>query len=147
MLTFQRSLLLSIAALCFSCQRNDTKLDNKASELASEGHHMENKKEAVWQEGAEIFYVLKDQSSLPVQKNPPTSFYVRGKIERGKFKPDSNVLGLGTLATAGRYGWLELNSKNFFPMESDRKAETPFVKGYLTDAGFTPAEREVIDSP
>lgn len=100
-----------------------------------------------WQEGAEVFFVLKSREVVPSQKAPPTGFYVRGKIERGRFKPKSMVLGIGDLATSGHYGWLELNSKEFFPMESDRKADMPFIKGYIVKDEFKPSERDVIDAP
>lgn len=99
-------------------------------------------------DGTELFFVLKDQSVISAQKaEVPKSFYVKGILENGRFKVTSNVLGLGELATSGRYVWLELGSGEFFPMESDQKANTPFVKGYVTKEGFVPSEREVINTP
>lgn len=115
--------------------------DNKEEETKS------IKNDQNWQEGAEVFFVLKSREVIPSQKAPPEGFYVRGKIERGRFKPKSMVLGIGDLAKGGHYGWLELNSKEFFPMESDRKADMPFIKGYLIKEEFKPSEREVIDAP
>lgn len=98
-------------------------------------------------EGADVFFLFRTKEIIAAQKTPPEGFYVRGKIERGRFRPKSGVLGVGDLARGGRYGWLELNSKDFFPMESDRKADMPFVKGYVNDNNFIPSERDVIDSP
>lgn len=108
---------------------------------------MSNKVDLNLQEGAEVFFVLKNREIVPSQKAPPEGFYVRGKIERGRFRPKSMVLGIGDLASDGRYGWLELNSKEFFSMESDQKADMPFIKGYLIKEEFKPSEREVIDAP
>ncbi len=98
-------------------------------------------------DGTEVFFMLKNQSVVSAQKTAPEGFYVKGVMEGGRFSAQSNVLGIGQLATSGRYGWLELNSREFFPMESDQKANTPFVKGYITPQGFVPSEREVIDTP
>jgi hypothetical protein len=100
-----------------------------------------------WQEGSEVFFILRNQNIVPVKKAPPDCFYVKGIIEDGKFIPKGNVLGVGELAKSGRYGWLELSSKEFFPMESDKKALTPFVKGYMTDDGFMPSIREIFSEP
>lgn len=102
-----------------------------------------------FQEGSEVFFVVKTRELIPSQKATPEGFYVKGKIERGRFKPKSGVLGIGNLANEGdgRFGWLELNSKEFFPMESSRKADMPFLKGYMIEEEFKPSEREVIDMP
>lgn len=100
-----------------------------------------------WQEGAEVFFVLLANKIVPAEKTPPHGFYVKGIIENRRFKPLSQVLGIGELENSGRYGWLELNSQEFFPMESDRKAEVPFVKGFMTPKGFVPSLRDVIDTP
>lgn len=102
------------------------------------------RKTQVFSDGTEVFFCLKNQSVL---SSAPDGFYVKGIMENGRFNATSNVLGLGQLATSGRYGWVELNSGEFFPMESDQKANTPFVKGYITKDGFIPSEREVIDTP
>lgn len=98
-------------------------------------------------DGSEVFFVLKNNSVISAQKTPPEGFYIKGQIQGGRFIATSEVLGIGQLATAGRYGWLELNSAEFFPMESDQKADSPFVKGYITPQGFVPSERDVIDIP
>ncbi len=98
-------------------------------------------------DGTEVFFMLHDQKVLAAQKEAPKGFYVKGIMEGGRYVPSSGVLGIGELAKAGRYGWLELNSREFFPMESDQRANTPFVKGYITDQGFVPSEREVINTP
>ncbi|MCA9507282.1 MAG: hypothetical protein KC505_02530 [Myxococcales bacterium] len=108
---------------------------------------METQKHSTFNDGTEVFFILKNQNVVNNQKTLPNDFYVKGIMENGRFKATSQVLGLGELATQGRYGWIELNSKEFFPMESDQKANTPFVKGYMTDSGFYPSEREVIDAP
>lgn len=98
-------------------------------------------------EGSDAFFMLCDQKVIEANKQPPETFYIKGIIDSGEFLPKSDVLGVGDLATNGRYGWLELKSKEFFPMESDKKAETPFVKGYVTDKGFVPSTRTVFDEP
>jgi len=100
-------------------------------------------------EGTDLFFVLSSQELLLAEKTPPNDFYIKGVVQNKKFKPMSQVLGIGELANSasGRYGWLELNTQEFHPMESDRKAETPFVKGYMTAKGFVPAIRDVIDVP
>lgn len=100
-----------------------------------------------WPDNTEVFFVLSTQEILPQQKQVPTSFYVSGIIRNGEFVNKSQVLGIGELATDGRYGWLELQSKEFNPMESSKKAQTPFVKGYLTKKGFVPSSREVFSEP
>ena len=99
------------------------------------------------QEGTEVFFVINTREIILSQKATPEGFYVRGKIERGRFRPKGGVLGIGNLATEGRYGWLEINTKEFFPMESDKKADMPFLKGYMVEDEFKPSEREVIDGP
>lgn len=98
-------------------------------------------------DSTEVFFILKNQEIIPAQKLVPDSFYVTGIIRNGQFIHKSQVLGIGELATSGRYGWLELNSKEFNPMESPKKAITPFVKGYLTKGGFVPANREIYSEP
>lgn len=102
-------------------------------------------------DGAEVFFILRDQKIVPIaaDKTIPSSFYIKGVIEGGDFVPKSAVLGVGDLAKDGtRYGWLELKAKEFYPMESDKKALTPFVKGYITsDGSFVPSMREVFDEP
>lgn len=108
---------------------------------------MQGNNKEIWQENTEVFFILRNQQMEEVQKNVPSSFYVKGIITNGEFIPKSGVLGIGELATSGRYGWLELKSKEFYPMESDRKVITPFVKGYMTDNGFVPSVREVFDAP
>lgn len=111
-----------------------------------QGHTQEN-----WHDGTEVFFILNTQQIVPVQnKQTPQSFYVKGIIEEGQFNPKSGVLGIGELAgqDAGRYGWLELLSREFYPMESDRKAMTPFVKGYMIpNKGFVPSHRDVFNEP
>lgn len=98
-------------------------------------------------DGSEAIFLISSQSIIADSKSKPEGFYIKGTIHDGKFHPNSEILGIGELATQGRYGWLELNSRIFFPMESDQKANTPFIKGYLTDNGFIPSIREVIDIP
>jgi hypothetical protein len=117
------------------------KTENKAMNVQL---HQDSKD---WAEGTELFFLLLTQELVLAEKTPPTGFYVKGTFQNKKFKPTSQILGIGELATSGRYGWLELNSKEFFPMESDRKAESPFVKGYMMPQGFVPSVREVITTP
>lgn len=103
--------------------------------------------EQEWQNGSEVFFILNNQQLIEAQKYPPDGFYIKGIIEEQKFIPKSTVLGAGELAKTGRYGWLELHSCTFHPMESDKKALTPFVKGYMTDNGFLPSVRDVFEEP
>ncbi len=98
-------------------------------------------------EGYEVIFTLRSQSVKQRDKDIPLDFYVLGKIVDGQFITTSEVLGQGELATKGRKGWLELNSKEFFPEESGRRAQTPFVSGYMTDRGFVPSKREIAISP
>lgn len=98
-------------------------------------------------DGTEVFFILFDQKVVEAPKQVPESFYIKGVIEGGQFTPKSDVLGVGELAKEGRYGWLELSSREFYPMESDKKALTPFVKGYMTGKGFMPSMREVFKEP
>ncbi len=100
-----------------------------------------------YQNGSEVFLVLRDQQIQGSQKHPPSTFYIKGLMENNEFVPKSSILGNGELATKGRYGWLELGSCEFFPMESDKRAKTPFVKGYMTPEGFFPSARDVFSEP
>lgn len=100
-------------------------------------------------DGSEVFFILKNQQIIPIDsdKKTPSTFYIKGLMEGGEFIPKSTVLGVGDLAKDGRYGWLELKTKEFNPMESDKKAVTPFVKGYMNGESFIPSMREVFDEP
>jgi hypothetical protein len=98
-------------------------------------------------DGTDVFFILFDQKIIEAPKQVPESFYIKGVIEGGEFNPKSDILGVGELAKEGRYGWLELLSKEFYPMESDKKAVTPFVKGYMVGKGFVPSMREVFKEP
>lgn len=108
---------------------------------------MQEQHEPSWQDGSEVFYVLKNQKIVVAEKQMPETFYIKGLIEDGQFIPKSSILGTGDLGKTGRYGWLELRTGSFNPMESPVKAVTPFVKGYMTDRGFVPSVREVFDEP
>lgn len=99
------------------------------------------------EDGSEAFFILLDQSIVEAHKQTPEHLYIKGVIEGGRFSPKSEILGVGDLAKEGRYGWLELSSKQFYPMESDKRAITPFVKGYMTQEGFAPSTREVYKNP
>lgn len=102
-----------------------------------------------WQDGTEVFFILHNQQMIPAEKHTPDQFYIKGQISNGAFMPTSEVLGIGEMGTGndGRYGWLELHSRQFFPMESDKRADTPFVKGYMTKQGFVPSLRDVLSEP
>src|SRR5262245_18717332 len=106
---------------------------------------MQDSIEQKWQDSTEVYFLLATQEMIEVKKHPPEGFYVKGVVEGGQFVPKSSILGIGELAKEGRYGWLELNTKEFFPMESDRKATTPFVKGFQTEGGFIPSVRDVFN--
>lgn len=108
---------------------------------------MQNKNPEGFDDGTEVFFVLSDQQLVHVQKQTPEGFYIKGLIESGEFVPKSPVLGNGELSEKGRYGWLELGSREFFPMESDKRATTPFVKGHMTQKGFVPSLRDVFSEP
>lgn len=100
------------------------------------------------QDGTKVFFILDERQVIPAQKHMPNSFYVEGVIEDGKFVSKSNVMGVGEMAASGeQYGWLELSTVEFHPMESARKAETPFVKGFMTRKKFKPSNREVFNAP
>ena len=98
-------------------------------------------------EGHEVLFILRSQSVKKRDSEIPLDFYVLGKIADGQFISTSDVLGQGDLANSGRKGWLELNSKEFFPEESGRRAQTPFVSGYMTDKGFLPSKRKIAITP
>ena len=134
----------------YGCQRTtpfQSKIKTKQALLSSENTHMKERESTNWQNGTEVFFILNNQEVVHVQKYIPEGFYIKGVIMNGEFEPKSGVLGTGELAKTGRYGWLELKSKEFYPMESDRKAFTPFVKGYITPQGFIPSLRDVFDEP
>jgi hypothetical protein len=124
------------------CQKNP---ETNISHNHIEAKIMQDKSPNPWQDGTEVVFILANQKLIESPRIAPEGFYVRGIMENNQFKPKSAILGIGELATNGRYGWLELISKEFFPMESDRKALTPFVKGYITKTGFIPSVREVFD--
>lgn len=102
-----------------------------------------------WPDNTDVFFVLNSQEIILAQKQVPNSFYVAGIIRNNEFVSKSQVLGIGELAQSGsgRYGWLELTSKEFNPMESSKKAVTPFVKGYVTKEGFVPSSRTIFSEP
>lgn len=118
--------------------------DTSLSRMENQNMHGQ---EALLQDGSEVFFILLNQQFVAAQKQTPESFYIKGVIEHGEFTPKSEILGIGELAKSGRHGWLELSSREFFPMESGRKATTPFVKGYMQDAGFVPSIRTVFTEP
>jgi hypothetical protein len=100
-----------------------------------------------WPDNTEVFFILQNQTLVPAQRQVPESFYVAGIIRNGEFISKSQVLGIGELAKNGHYGWLELSSKEFNPMDSSKKATTPFVKGYMTKNGFIPSNRDIYSEP
>lgn len=106
--------------------------------------------EAPSPEGSEFFLLLSNGEMIPIGKNNPNGFYVRGEVRESKFYPISEVLGTGELATTadGRYGWFELTDRKFYEMQSGRQAQVPFVKGYYSDRkGFLPSVRMVFQAP
>lgn len=138
--------LISIIS-CFvfaACQKSITPRNMAQSQ---KGKFMQEESQEQLQDGTDVFFILRNQELIQSMKHPPDSFYIKGIIENGDFLPRSAILGVGEMAKAGRYGWLELSSREFFPMESDKKAVTPFVKGYMTDKGFIPSVRDVFDEP
>jgi hypothetical protein len=132
-------ILLTFFFLFVSCERL---LEN------TKEYNMQNQNFTQF-EGQEVFYVLSKGEILPMAQEKPKTFYVEGWVRRGKFFPKLNkVLGIGDLGTEGHRGWLELNSNEFYPIESGKGAITPFVKGYKNSQGqFIPSEREVYIMP
>lgn len=131
---------LIVCCAFVSCQKSPT----EQGKISLQEKTMQEKE---WRDGMEVFFVLHNQELMQVQRQTPEGFYVKGIIVGGQFMPKTTVLGVGDLAQSGRYGWLELNTKEFFPMESPKKALTPFVKGYMTNNGFVPSSREVFSEP
>lgn len=137
--------LMAGGIMSCGCQRNHDEQDGLTHK---EKNNMHNQEQQVWQDGTEVFFILRNQQIIQAQKQVPESFYIKGLIEGGEFIPKSGVLGVGDLAkNGGRYGWLELISKQFHPMESDKKAQTPFIKGYMTEKGFVPSVRDLAQEP
>lgn len=136
--------LVSAISSFWACQR--TVSSAPVQKFHEEGKNMSSTNHEIT-DGSEVLFILNEQKIVPSPKTLPQSFYIKGVWENNSFKATSKVLGTGSLASQGRYGWLELQSKKFFPMESDQRAQTPFVKGYITDQGFVPSERDVIDTP
>ena len=77
-----------------------------------------------WVEGTELFFLLLPQKLVLAEKNPPEGFYIKGLVNNKKFKPTSQILGIGELATSGRYGWLELNTQEFFHGIGEKSPDT-----------------------
>lgn len=113
----------------------------------SSAHKINEEESSVQNNSSEYFFILSNQHVSLKTKNTPQEFYVIGNIVDNTFVPTSKVLGQGELATTGRKGWLELNSKKFFPEETANRAITPFIQGYMTETGFIPSSREIATSP
>lgn len=125
---------------CFSCD----KYQQNSREIAI----MQHQAKIASFEGQEVYYILSKGEIEPHSKDRPNTFYIEGSIREGRFFPKSKVLGVGDLGKDGRYGWLELNTNEFSPMESGKGAVTPFVKGYQSQSGsFVPSDREVYTTP
>ena len=141
--------IITLAIFGFlGCQNNSSQARFKqVLSQAKEGNAVQTDHDQNWQEGDRVYFTLNEQKMVPALGTPPKDFYIDGIIKQGRFYPQSQVLGQGELATLGRYGWLEITSREFFPMESMKMVKTPFVKGYMTDIGFVPSAREVFDSP
>ena len=140
------TMIISSSTFITSCSRP---LTAPINHLNSEKTIMEQIDPKALQDGTEVFFVFSNQQFIEATTEIPKGFYIKGAMAGGKFAPSSGVLGIDDLATSGgRYGWLELNSQQFFPMESDQEAQTPFVKGYLSQTKtFLPSHREVFQTP
>ena len=91
-------------------------------------------------EKATVYYILKNSTIAEKNDSVPNSFYLIGHMENGQFILDENrVLGEGKLAKAGRPGWLEINSNQFYSQETPRSVTSPYIKGYMTEEGFIPS--------
>lgn len=129
-----------VSVACFaSCNRTFLWQNSKEAVMETKMSEMPN--------GTEAIFILKEQKILPKGKQLPQDFYITGTIIDGNFVVNGKIQGTGSLGAAGRKGWLELNTNEFFPEESGRRAISPFVQGYMTDNGFVPSTREVSVSP
>ncbi len=138
---------INILVVAMGCKKPVTSAEHELYLHSGENGMDINDKTSL--EGREVFFVFGTRSYVEAGPEIPSGFYAKGQIVNNKFVPTSGVLGVGDLAkNGGRYGWLELNTKNFFPMESDQEAQVPFVKGYLQrEEVFVPSNREIYSSP
>lgn len=100
-------------------------------------------RESPMTENLSVFFRLIDGKILTLGEQEPSSFYVKGHLENGRFIVESQVLGAGQLASSGRPGWMELPSGEFFSQEVMRGVISPYVNGFMTNNGFVPSSREV----
>ena len=79
---------------------------------------------------------------------PVKGLYVKGRLETGRFIPESNDIdGVGPVGPApeGQAGWMELNDGSFTPAQTARAPRRPYVEGYqLKDGTFQPATRTIV---
>jgi hypothetical protein len=90
-----------------------------------------------------VYFVLKNGTMCSSDEPTPKTFYVVGHIEDGRFMADSDVKGDGELGQSGRPGWLEIPTGQFYSQETPRAVMSPYVNGYMTDAGFVPSSTRV----
>ena len=103
----------------------------------------ETSKKADFNEGEEVFFVLKNASMCKVNAKEPTSFFLKGRVHNGNFLPQSEILGSEPLAHDGTKGWLELESGKFYTTQTPRSPKSPYVNGFMTDEGFVPDSKQI----
>ena len=93
--------------------------------------------------GDVVFFILKNGSICSGKEPAPKTFYVKGHVDGGHFVAEGDVQGDGSFASAGRPGWIEIPSGQFYSMETARGVVSPYVNGYMTDGGFVPSSKMV----
>jgi hypothetical protein len=79
---------------------------------------------------------------------PDKGLYVKGRLEGGRFIPESNDIdGTGEVGPVsdGQPGWMELADGSFTPAQTARAPRRPYVEGYrLKDGTFQPTSRTIV---
>ena len=89
------------------------------------------------------YFVLQNGTYLDTPPADANTFYIAGIRENNLFKPETLVLGKGNMSKAGTPGWYEINARQFYAMQTAKAPVSPYVKGYMTESGFSPSSREV----
>lgn len=76
---------------------------------------------------------------------PPSGFFVRGRMQEGRFIPEGDVEGDGQLGDSGMPGWLEVADGSFHGDQTARPPFPPFIRGVQSSSGeFRPTSREIV---
>lgn len=90
------------------------------------------------------YLLLADGTVHVSSEGAPTGLFVSGVLEGGRFVPDGDVQGEGTLAAPGIEGWLELLDGSFYSARSGRAPLRPYIAGTMgRDGSFSPSSRKV----